>query len=234
MSMDQRSKFCPVCNRQTMWARPGTNHILHLLITCLLCGFWIPVWIMASLRVGGWCCQTCGSRGSLWERVGAPIVGVIVLVAAVGWFASRRGPGDKADSSATFTPTPIGTEVRSPATAQDVPKIEPAAIPIAKAPSKPARSWNDVANGMDRRANIASSPKSQLRTWGTKDGKFTVEAQLIDFGQGKATLKKSNGKTIVVEADKLSDADQAFLRQRLLESDRLRLTELLKQPGPGP
>ena len=28
------------------------NHILHLLITVLLCGFWLPVWIIVSINGG--------------------------------------------------------------------------------------------------------------------------------------------------------------------------------------
>jgi len=49
------------------------------------------------------------------------------------------------------------------------------------------------------------------RTWTTKDGKFKTEAEWVDSANGKATLKKANGKTIVIEIDKLSDADQVFL-----------------------
>jgi len=61
--MDQTCKFCPQCQKQTLWARPGTNHILHLLMAILTCGLWLPIWIVASIRIGGWRCQSCGSDG---------------------------------------------------------------------------------------------------------------------------------------------------------------------------
>lgn len=78
--MDQTSKFCPVCQKRTLWARPGTNHILHLLLTIFLCGFWLPVWLLASIRIGGWRCQTCGYKGSLASRFLAPAVCVLLFV----------------------------------------------------------------------------------------------------------------------------------------------------------
>ncbi len=43
---------------QVAWPQPGravtkapqpTNHILHLLLTVLTCGFWAPVWVFMTL-----------------------------------------------------------------------------------------------------------------------------------------------------------------------------------------
>lgn len=61
--MDQTSKFCPQCQKQTLWARPGTNHMLHLVMTLITLGFWLPIWLIACIRIGGWRCQSCGSDG---------------------------------------------------------------------------------------------------------------------------------------------------------------------------
>lgn len=59
--MDQKSKFCSQCEKQTLWARPESNFFLHMLLTLVSCGLWLPIWILVS--TGGWRCQTCGSDG---------------------------------------------------------------------------------------------------------------------------------------------------------------------------
>lgn len=43
------------------------NHVLHLLVTVLLCGLWVPVWIIMALshrEYGNWRCMECG--GTDW------------------------------------------------------------------------------------------------------------------------------------------------------------------------
>ncbi len=91
--MDQTSKFCPVCRKPTLWARPGTNHILHLLLTVLLCGFWLPVWLLASIRIGGWRCQTCGYKGSLASRFLVPAGCVVLFLVVLSIIARDTGRG---------------------------------------------------------------------------------------------------------------------------------------------
>lgn len=61
MSSEQCQKFCERCKTHQLHARPGTNHLLHLLISLFLCGLWIPIWILSSLKIGGWRCQNCGT-----------------------------------------------------------------------------------------------------------------------------------------------------------------------------
>lgn len=59
-AFDETSKFCKHCNAQVVARRKGTNHVLHLLITLLLCGFWLPIWIGLAIKFGGWKCSRCG------------------------------------------------------------------------------------------------------------------------------------------------------------------------------
>ncbi len=73
--MQQTQKYCTNCKGNELHARPGTNHLLHLLITMLLCGFWLPIWILSALKFGGWRCQRCGS--------GSQGFSAITLLAAV-------------------------------------------------------------------------------------------------------------------------------------------------------
>jgi hypothetical protein len=92
MAMDQTSKFCRRCNKHTLHARPGTNHLAHALVTLFLCGFWLPIWILASLKIGGWKCQTCGYGGSPLARVGLAMVCIVFFFTALVAVLSSNRP----------------------------------------------------------------------------------------------------------------------------------------------
>ncbi len=53
------------------------------------------------------------------------------------------------------------------------------------------------------------------RTWTDRSGQFQIEAELVDYQDGKAQLKKDNGEVLVVPLSKLSFTDQKFLREEL-------------------
>jgi len=61
MAAQEKSGMCEACNKQVMVRRKGTNHILHLILSVLTAGIWIIVWILASIKFGGWRCTQCGS-----------------------------------------------------------------------------------------------------------------------------------------------------------------------------
>jgi len=68
MSVEEKSGMCATCNKQVMVRRKGTNHLLHLVLSVLTGGFWIIVWILASVKFGGWRCTQCG--GTRISQVG--------------------------------------------------------------------------------------------------------------------------------------------------------------------
>ena len=49
------------------------------------------------------------------------------------------------------------------------------------------------------------------RKWTSKDGRFSIEAELVEFADGKAKLKKPSGETVTVPIERLSQADRRFL-----------------------
>jgi hypothetical protein len=51
------------------------------------------------------------------------------------------------------------------------------------------------------------------RKWVDASGRHTLEAELVEFKDGVATLKKPDGKTVTLELAKLSSSDQAFLKR---------------------
>lgn len=55
------SGYCKNCGKKVRIERPSTSHVLHLILSVLTCGLWIPIWILCSIRIGGWRCVSCGS-----------------------------------------------------------------------------------------------------------------------------------------------------------------------------
>ncbi len=54
--------------------------------------------------------------------------------------------------------------------------------------------------------------EGKIRTWKDATGGFSVEAEFVDFADGKVRLKKSDGDVISVGLDQLSEADQEYVR----------------------
>src|SRR5436305_5484135 len=52
------------------------------------------------------------------------------------------------------------------------------------------------------------------REWADVTGKFKIEAELVAVRNGKVILEKTDGTVITVPLDKLSAADQAFLKAK--------------------
>lgn len=57
---DYSQKYCNNCDKNVLAVRKSTNHILHLLLSLLTVGLWIPIWILLSIRMGDWRCTVCG------------------------------------------------------------------------------------------------------------------------------------------------------------------------------
>jgi hypothetical protein len=50
------------------------------------------------------------------------------------------------------------------------------------------------------------------RIWKSSDGKYRVEADLVESDNGKVTLRKSGGETVTVDESRLCEEDRAYLR----------------------
>ena len=57
---------------------------------------------------------------------------------------------------------------------------------------------------------LVATPVS-ARKWTSSDGKFSVEAELVEAKDGNVRLKRQDGKVITVPVSKLSKADQDHL-----------------------
>jgi hypothetical protein len=67
VSTVQTSHYCATCGRQTLHTKERVNHILHLILSVLTAGLWIPVWIFlgATNSAERTRCSVCGSKPGL-------------------------------------------------------------------------------------------------------------------------------------------------------------------------
>jgi mono/diheme cytochrome c family protein len=59
---------------------------------------------------------------------------------------------------------------------------------------------------------VAMALPAAARKWTSKDGRFSTEAELVEFDDPNVTLQKPSGKTVTMELDRLCQADRRFVR----------------------
>lgn len=64
MSLKTKGAFCAHCQKQVMAQGSKPNHILHVILSIVTLGAWLPVWLIVTLaKTGtGYRCTQCGSR----------------------------------------------------------------------------------------------------------------------------------------------------------------------------
>ena len=63
-------------------------------------------------------------------------------------------------------------------------------------------------------AAIASTAQGEVRKWTDKSGSFSVQAEFVELAGEQVVLKREDSKSIRVPLEKLSSADQEFVRQK--------------------
>ncbi|MBW3598859.1 MAG: hypothetical protein KY475_16490 [Planctomycetes bacterium] len=71
--------------------------------------------------------------------------------------------------------------------------------------------------------------EAEARKWTDRSGKYSVEAELVDFQAGVARLRKTDGNVIAIRAELLSEADQQYLRNRNAPSLAATAADVLKR-----
>jgi WD40 repeat protein len=59
------------------------------------------------------------------------------------------------------------------------------------------------------------SGRIEGREWTSRDGKYTVEAELLSVNNGKAVLKRDDGSTVEVDLDRLSLSDLKYVQEAM-------------------
>jgi len=84
----------------------------------------------------------------------------------------------------------------------------------AKKPRKETRSTPAGEKTMpDSKAAAIDGRSPKLRTWKSKSGRSSVDAEFIGVKDGKVRLRKANGKTVSIALKKLSDADREVVER---------------------
>ncbi|KAG1617912.1 hypothetical protein G6F46_004310 [Rhizopus delemar] len=78
-----------------------------------------------------------------------------------------------------------------------------------------SRSLSTSSSKSTRQQDLPKPDLSKIRTWTDRTGAFRVEAQFVDFHNGKLRLHKLNGVKIDVPAEKMSPADLDWVNQHL-------------------
>ncbi len=67
MSSRQLMNQCKTCKKMTMHVAPSTSHVLHLLMSIITVGLWLPVWfIVAASNQSQAQCTVCGKTKGLF------------------------------------------------------------------------------------------------------------------------------------------------------------------------
>lgn len=100
MALRQKQEYCNTCKQMRLFQAPGTNHVLHLLITIVLfvisapffgaLGFlWILAWIGMSRSRGVFRCTQCGEKykQSLESQAKDLVAVIVTALLIIGFFA---------------------------------------------------------------------------------------------------------------------------------------------------
>jgi len=72
--------------------------------------------------------------------------------------------------------------------------------------------WMGATPSANPASTLASKESYKQRTWTAANGSSSSQATLIKISNGKAMLKKPDGKSITIPITKLSKADQDYLK----------------------
>ena len=64
---NQVMKKCSECRKPTIHIQPKTSHVLHLLLSLITVGIWVPVWLLIALNNSSQAtCTACGTMTGLF------------------------------------------------------------------------------------------------------------------------------------------------------------------------
>jgi hypothetical protein len=140
----------------------------------------------------------------------AAVVCAVLLLALLGVFAFST-----ASKTSTARQTPSPSQIELPPEPLNAEAYEPQAQTIATTSTDnpwPQPSTINPPEASVAPAKIEQPEKPKLRSWTSRDGKFSTTAEFKSMGAGKVKLIKQDGAEIEVPLDKLSDEDERWIR----------------------
>ncbi len=162
MAYSELLATCHGCDQRRTFRRHNPSHLLHLMLTLLLSGLWLPVWIIAAIYRGPYRCRACGAKLVTPRRPASPFLVVFALVAVsfliVGLFhgftqlpsAPRQVTAPPADVAASLPTTTTASGLlaafrRTPTTAEaryaDAELVVNGAAKLVAAADKRRQTW---------------------------------------------------------------------------------------------
>lgn len=90
---EQSRAYCTGCKKPTLHAlEPDLNHVVHILASVFLCGWWLPVWgYLSSVHKRESRCATCGLSDPNGTVTGSPYA-MPLLIGGVIWVMICAAP----------------------------------------------------------------------------------------------------------------------------------------------
>lgn len=87
IAMPQTSNYCVYCDRRRLFVadNKSPDHVLHLVITFLVCGLWLPVWIFLAVTACSprYRCSDCGNSKPTLPIYKDPIFIVVIAISTM-------------------------------------------------------------------------------------------------------------------------------------------------------
>jgi hypothetical protein len=220
MSLEQTQKFCKICNGYELHARPATNHLLHLLITIFLCGFWIPIWILSSLKFGGWRCQKCGTKQSEKALV-LCFIAILLVMGLAFWNLFFNNPKPHLPDSPNVpqgqSNPPAPTPRASGQAPTDLPTPTPAPAPVPTPEPEPepfVSPYLKSLEGIPLPVTLVVDEAFQLLD-------ATGKEVLITEGKKILVTKRTEGGTLTMTIDgKLYAGNETRLAEKVRKDEK--------------
>jgi hypothetical protein len=140
-------RWCSRCKTNVPAQRNSPNHVLHGILTLLVCGFWLPIWILVSINQP-YHCTKCGkvthtvAEKSLFGLMA--FLGLILGVPVVGAFlgGNRNQPAPAPRVPAIVAQPKLNEPPPFEQPRVEPPRVEPEPEPETAAPVLPAERVN--------------------------------------------------------------------------------------------
>ena len=212
MAVRTRQLLCETCQQPRPFDKPASNHILHLLLSCLTFGLWLIIWFLAAIANSRreYHCRTCGWQPSSLRAYGkrnrssAPTAIVLLGLGALFiWCFARPASRDSTPRRATAT---TATGVGRTEVAQRTLEVWPALLATYPDMQGDRLQWRDVLGmtyvavpdpfwnslSTSQRAALAKDLDSVLKTksWTIVTGRYA--------GSGKMMLDRNHSRSNVL------------------------------------
>ncbi|REK31424.1 MAG: hypothetical protein DWQ42_00405 [Planctomycetota bacterium] len=107
---------------------------------------------------------------------------------------------------------PLDEQLLAKAEGNDAEATRPGERAEAAADSQSEESGDTPPADSSRDEPAAASAEPGLRTWTSRDGKHTLEAEFVEIVGDRVRLRKKNGRFATIGIAQLSDSDRAYLR----------------------